>query len=114
MLSREKRLVKSRDFDRAYQKGRRASTAHFNISFLQTRTQVTRIGVVVGKKFSKKATERNRAKRLFREALRSVYPDIRQGYDMVIFVKKTDRKELKLEEIEAELRRSLEKAEVLK
>lgn len=114
MLSREKRLVKGRDFDRAYQKGKRVSSASFNISFVQNRSQITKIGVVVGKKFSKKATERNRAKRIFREAVRAIYNDICPGFDIVLFVKKTNTQEPKIEVIKTELKKTLEKAGVLK
>lgn len=110
MLPREKRLIKERDFARAYQKGKRASSPFFNVSIAPNRTRITRVGVVVGKKFSKKATERNRAKRIFREAVRAVYGDIRSGLDVVIFVKKTNSAEPKQEAIKAELKKALEKA----
>lgn len=114
MLSREKRLVKSRDFDRAYQKGKRVSSMSFNVSFAQNRSQITRIGVVVGKKFSKKATERNHAKRIFREVIRAIYDDIHSGMDIVIFVKKTNSHETKLKDIKTEMKKTLEKVGVLK
>lgn len=114
MLPREKRLVKGRDFDRAYQKGKRISSATFNISLVSNKTRVTRIGVVVGKKFSKKATERNRTKRVFREAIKAIYKEIYPGLDIVIFVKKTKTQEPKIENCKTELKKALEKIEVIK
>ena len=114
MLPREKRLIKGRDFDRAYQKGKRTKTQHFNINVLPNRQALTRVGVVVGKKISKKAIERNRAKRVFREAVRVIYDNIRPGLDIVIFVKKPNIQKLKPEALKTELKRVLEKAGAIK
>jgi ribonuclease P protein component len=47
-----------------------------------------RYTVVAGKKVGK-AHERNRAKRLAREALRLLHPRLRQGYDVVVIVRGT-------------------------
>ncbi len=47
-----------------------------------------RYTVVAGKKVGK-AHERNRAKRLAREALRLLHPRLRQGYDIVVIVRGT-------------------------
>jgi ribonuclease P protein component len=47
-----------------------------------------RYTVVAGKKVGK-AHERNRAKRLAREALRLLHPRLRQGFDVVVIVRGT-------------------------
>ena len=47
-----------------------------------------RYTVVAGKKVGK-AHERNRAKRLAREALRLLHPRLRQGFDIVVIVRGT-------------------------
>jgi ribonuclease P protein component len=47
-----------------------------------------RYAVVAGKKVGK-AVERNRAKRLVREALRRLNPGLSQGYDIVVIVRGT-------------------------
>lgn len=114
MLSREKRLTNGRDFNRVYQKGKRLSSESFNLSFFPSRTKITRIGIVVGKKFSKKATERNRAKRIFREAAKEVYADIKPGFDLVLFVKGVYNKNLKMETAKKEIIELMKKAGVLK
>ncbi|RJO62250.1 ribonuclease P protein component [candidate division WS5 bacterium] len=114
MLSREKRLTKGRDFDRVYQKGKRLSSESFNLNLSANRSAVTRVGIVVGKKFSKKAVERNRAKRVFREAVKEVYTDIKPGFDMVIFVKGAYSKNLKMETARKEIVELMKKAGVLK
>lgn len=114
MLSREKRLVKNRDFERVYQKGRRVSSGSFNLTYLPNRITMTRVGVVVGKKFSKKAVERNKAKRIFREAIKSSYEVLRPGTDVVVFVKNVNNQVPKLENVKLELKRAFEKVGILK
>lgn len=114
MLSREKRLVKKRDYDRVYQKGKRVHSEKFNISFLPNRSNLTRVGIVVGKKFSKKAVERNRAKRLCREAVRELGSKIQPGYDVVIFVKKVDLTTTKTSDIRQEIGKLLERGGLLR
>ncbi len=89
MLPKEKRLVKSRDFDRVYQKGKRLHSKSFNLSYYSNRTHVTRIGVVAGKKYSKKAVARNKAKRVIRAVVQDEYGMLKEGLDVVIFVKNT-------------------------
>lgn len=113
MLSKEKRLTKTRDFERIYQKGKRLSSESFNLNYGKNRTEVTRVGIVVGKKFSKKATERNRVKRVFREAINELYKDLKTGMDIVVFVK-TNKSEIKLEKIKKELFESFKKVGFLK
>lgn len=114
MLSREKRLVKNRDFERVYQKGKRVGAETFNLNFVPNRTSISRIGVVVGKKFSKKAVERNKAKRIFREAVRDIYGNIIPGLDIVIFVKGANNTTVKLEIVKVELKKAIEKGGILK
>ena len=114
MLTRDKRLIKNRDFDRVYQKGKKCFAESFNLIFLPNRVSITRVGIVVGKKFSRKAVERNRTKRIFREAIRPVYSHIQPGYDIVIFVKKPHRDSLRVETMKRALLETMKKAGILK
>ena len=114
MLSREKRLTHSRDFDLVYRKGRRVASASFNLSFSKNRLHVTRVGVVVGKRFSKKAVLRNYAKRILREATRDVYPEMKSGFDIVIFAHKKDNQKPTLAEIKKELKAAIQKGGIIK
>ncbi len=114
MLSREKRLTKSRDFEAVYRKGRRISSASFNLSYRRNRLVASRVGIVVGKKFSGKAILRNKAKRVYREAARSIYPQILPGYDLVIFLKKNGSQKITLEGAIRELEDTFKKEGIIK
>jgi ribonuclease P protein component len=48
--------------------------------------EVSRIGIVVGNKISKKATVRNKLKRQLREIICPELGKIRSGYDLIISV----------------------------
>lgn len=114
MLSREKRLTSSRDFDAVYRKGQRAHSRSFNLSYKRNRIGISRIGIVVGKKFSKKAVSRNKAKRVLREAAKSIYPLMLPGFDIVIFLKTNNTEKVVLPEITKEIKRAFERAGILK
>lgn len=104
MLPKENRLSKDNDFKKVFQKGRRSGSAKVNVNFLKTRLSVTRVGIIVGKKFSKKAVERNKAKRVYREAIRSIFADIVPGYDIVVFLKPGQKAEfVKLDQVKKDL-----------
>lgn len=47
-----------------------------------------RYGVIAGRK-SGKAVQRNRLKRITREALRALHPELRPGFDLVVIIRGT-------------------------
>ncbi len=49
-----------------------------------TKNKDTRFGIVVSKQVAAKATDRNRIKRVLREAVKSCMPDVKDGYDVVL------------------------------
>lgn len=104
MLPKEKRLRNTKDFKRVYQKGSFFSVEFFSVNFLPNRSKQSRLGIVVTKKVEKGAVARNKIKRRFREASRSLYDAIPAGYDVIITVK-PKAKEAEYKQIEQELRR---------
>lgn len=74
---------------------------------------MSRIGFSVGLKFSKKATERNKAKRLLREAARRHATELVNGYDIIIFFKHRPAK-FDLGMLTGDIGRLLEKNKLLK
>ncbi len=88
MLPKEKRLRDTRDFKRVYSKGSFFSGRLLSINILENRLQISRVGVVITKKISKKAVGRNKLKRKTREAVHALYDSLPTGYDIIVNIKK--------------------------
>jgi len=89
-------------FTRVFQTGKRLKDENFKIVFVPNNLKICHFAVQVGVKIDKRATQRNRMKRLIREAIRKLLPDIKNGFDIVIIAQK-NFSEKKEQEIEAVL-----------
>lgn len=87
MLKRLFRLTEDKDFQTVYRRGRYNATALFSVNALPNKFGRTKIGIVVNKKVSKKAVERNAVKRQVREIVRDLLPGIQKGQNIVITVR---------------------------
>ncbi len=86
MLARSFRLTSEQDYTRVYRRGRRFRSPSLNCSVLPMAAP-TRLGVVVSKKVSLKATVRNRYKRWLWAACRELKTLVpKQGYHVVLSV----------------------------
>jgi ribonuclease P protein component len=68
MFKKNNRLSKSKDIETVFRAGRSFFSPYFVVRFLPHNKTGQRIAVVVSTKTSKKAVERNRIKRIIREA----------------------------------------------
>ena len=80
---RARRIRSSADFDAAFARGRRVSGNDALLVVKRNEGALTRLGISVGRKFGN-SPERNRAKRLLREAFRLERPCLPEGFDLVI------------------------------
>jgi ribonuclease P protein component len=82
MLKKENRLTQKKDFDRVFKKGRGIKSNSLFLKILENNKECTRIGIIVSKKVSKKAVERNKIKRRIREIIRKI--DFCKGFDIIL------------------------------
>ena len=78
------RLKKQADFQKLFQKGKRAFAPSLMVVYFKA--DKTTMGISVGKKHGK-SVQRNRIKRLLREAFRSVLPEIQGAYKLILVPK---------------------------
>lgn len=113
MLQKKNRLVKKKDFASLYQKGTfcRLEKGDLVIRFLKNKVKAVRIGFVVGKNYSKKATERNAAKRLLRAAFYQNIGLIKPGYDIIVHYSKNKQqaKSLEYKELMLQIKKAIKK-----
>lgn len=86
MLPASHRLPSS-DIGQVMRSGKRVSNNFLELFFVQSHTQISRFAFVVPIRVDRRATARNRVKRLLREAVQTLLPNIRGGIDAVIFAK---------------------------
>jgi ribonuclease P protein component len=78
------RLSRSAEFERVYRQGRSTANRHLVLyDFPNPSTQQPRLGLSVSRKVGG-AVERNRVKRLLREAFACVEQDLKEGRDVVV------------------------------
>lgn len=86
MLPRSARLSKDWLITKIRRQGRRVK-GRYGIIFFQpacSSRSASRCAIVVAKQVSKKAVERNLAKRRTSEALKQLWPQLRPGYNLVV------------------------------
>ncbi len=82
-------LVKNKDFQKVYRRGKYSATAFLVIYGLNNNTDITRIGITTSKKVGK-SVKRNRMRRLIKENIRVLYDQLAKGIDIVIVARKTE------------------------
>ena len=104
-------LRKQRDFDRVYKKGSSRGSRYVVILYRKNGLGYTRTAFVASRKVGNAVT-RNRARRLMREAYRSLETGIAEGYD-IIFVARNTIDGCKEAEVEKVMRSALRGCELI-
>ena len=95
-------LKSNSDFRRLYNRGKAVTDPALVVYYSKNRAGICRIGITTGKKIGN-AVERNRSRRIIKEAFRSVCKDIDGAYDFV-FVARSKTKYQKSTYIEKVMR----------
>lgn len=105
----EYRLKRSEDFDKVFKKGTRVFSNNLTLIYFAAGT--TKVGYAVGKKHGS-SVKRNRIKRLLREAFRSYFSFVKDGF-FFVFIPKV-REEYSLAEFKSSMGYMLKKAGLFK
>ncbi len=84
MLSKINRLTKKKDFDLVFKKGKSFKDDAVALKVLETNLNKIRVGFIVSKKVSTKASIRNKVKRRLRAAVLGQLKSIKKSADVVI------------------------------
>ncbi len=89
-------ICRNNDFRRIYARGKSYVSPLVVVYALKNRTKNVRVGITTSKKVGN-AVQRNRSRRVIREAFRALAPQVRPGFDLVLvargktpYVKSTD------------------------
>jgi len=88
MLRKQNRLRGKKFFEKIIKKGKRFWNDFLFLKVMKNDLKLVRVGLVISRKISKKAVERNKIKRQLSEVLRIKINKINSGYDLVFFAKK--------------------------
>lgn len=105
-------INKNRDFRRIYAKGKSFVHPLLVTYVMKARGKGVRVGITASKKTGN-AVRRNRSRRLIREAVRTVGPGLKPGYDFV-FVARSKTSFVKTPDVLRVMERQLKNAGVLK
>ena len=110
-MQRKFRLTRSTDFKRVRRTGK--SYAHPFVVLVVQASEIprVRVGVTAGRSVGG-AVQRNRAKRLLREAMRPLLPDLLPGWDLILIARKALLTE-SLPDIRQALTSLLRRAEII-
>lgn len=112
MLPVQNRLKLKKDFEAVVKKGRGLKEDFLFLKIVKNNRKESRFGFIVSKKFSNKATLRNKIKRRLRALIRTKLNKIRKGLDCVLTVRQgLENKDFL--EIEAILNKLFEKAGII-
>lgn len=87
-----RKLTRPSDYRRAYRRGKKFSGLLLRIYFSPNSLSYPRLGVVAGKRVSKKATERNRHKRVIKEWFRQSGQGLAAGSVDIVVVAASNAK----------------------
>lgn len=89
---RSLRLTKADEFRRAFRQGRRVSDSLFTVVAVRNGSGCARLGLAVSRKAARRAVDRNRIKRVVRDAFRRGQVRL-SGFDVVVLARPAARSE---------------------
>lgn len=113
MLSKINRIKNKKDFEVIFERGISFQNSFFILKLLKNNLGYNRFGFVISQKVSKKATERNKIKRILSEIIRDNFKDIKKGLD-IVFISLASVNKKEFLEIKESLLDVMGKAKIIK
>jgi ribonuclease P protein component len=110
MLRKELRLFRKDGIADVFRKGVFLNFGDILLKFKKNNQKISRVGIFVGTKYSKRATERNTLKRKISASIEKKYPKIKKGFDIAVIPSKNFKKNLSHKEVDNLIGAALEKA----
>lgn len=114
MLPFKNRLTRRKDHEKVQKLGNFISLDNIAIKTLENGLGETRVGIVVGLKYSKKAIERNQTKRVLSEIIRTEVKNLKKGLDIVIMARKREEEKTRNINFKKNLTEALKKGNLIK
>jgi ribonuclease P protein component len=114
VLPFKNRLTKRRDFEKVQKMGQFFSSQNIALKVMENGLNDSRIGFGVGLKFSKKAVERNLAKRRLREIAKNFLKKIKPGFDIVVFLRRREGEKMDYRKLNGMTEEALIKSQLIK
>lgn len=105
-------ICRNNDFRRIYARGKSYVSPLVVVYALKNRTKNVRVGITTSKKVGN-AVQRNRSRRVIREAFRALAPRVRPGFDLVLVARGKTPYE-KSTDVRRQLERQLQAAGLLR
>jgi ribonuclease P protein component len=86
MLKKENRIRLDKEFDRVFKAGQSFYVKDLGFKLAKNALEISRFGILINTKVSKKAVVRNKIKRQIRAIIEKRIDGISSGYDLVIIV----------------------------
>lgn len=113
MLPFKNRLTRKKDHEKVQKLGNFISLNNIAIKVLENDLKETRVGIIVGLKYSKKAVERNQVKRIIREIIQPEIKKMKKGVDVVIMARKREEEKTRSINFKKNIMEALEKGQLL-
>lgn len=104
-FKKKEHILKSKDFRRVYKTGRSQRAGFIAVYCAKNGLEHNRIGFSISARSIKRASSRNRIRRLFREAYRKTKKSFKPGFDIVLIVKREPEKIISYQDAESLLLR---------
>ena len=94
MLSKQYKLKSNAEISQVFKNGKTVKSSFLFLRYRSNSSEEIKIAFSIGLKYSKKAVDRNRAKRVLRVTSKKLIDQIKPGFDLVFYFDKNFHEEI--------------------